>query len=79
VTTDPLTNYVTTAPFNTQAKLLELCDQLNRLSAVKLSPADMGRNLTIPLSALVDEDEGQKFIAAFTWVVAQVRQSAATA
>lgn len=70
------TNYGTAAPFHTQEKMLELCDRLNRISAVNLPPADISRNITIPLSVLADEEERQQVTAAFSWTVQQVRAAA---
>jgi hypothetical protein len=65
-------NYAAVSPFDSQEARLDLCERLNRVSALNLSPADMERNVTMPLSALVDADERKAFLAAFAWLVAQV-------
>jgi hypothetical protein len=61
------------APFTDERLRLELVARLNEIPGVAIPPDGIRRRPAFPLQALRDEAALQQFLAAFNWVVAEIR------
>ncbi len=62
-------------PFDTEGKRDILRQRLNRIPGIKLSPSDIDKYPSFPLSTLRDEAAMQEFMKIFDWYIEEIRGS----
>lgn len=72
----PLSTWTRFPAFADTARRLELVGYLNQLDGVTIDPSVVERWTSIPVNALVSEQNLTEFLEAFDWVVGEVRRSA---
>lgn len=63
------------APFDSEEKRLELLKRLNAIPGVSIPENAIVRRPSIPFSTLAKDDALQQFIAAFEWMIGEIRAS----
>ncbi len=67
--------YQRRAPFDTEAKRLELLQRLNAIDGINLPVTAIGKRPNIPLSVLSNASSMQAFIATFNWFIEEIKGS----
>lgn len=62
-------------PFDDEAKRRELLDRLNRIPGVNISEERLAKYPSFPLRVLTDSAALDQFLAAFDWVVEEIRRT----
>jgi len=62
------------APFNNEAKRVQLLQLLNEIPGVDISHDSITKRPGIPLAVLTRDESLKKFTAAFDWVVSEIRK-----
>jgi len=61
------------APFDDEAKRLELLGRLNTIPSIELPADSVGRLPRFPLSAFSDAESLDQFLTTFDWVIDEIR------